>query len=131
MIKINTNKLDTSKYYDYIKDYINQDNTKYSLENINCDLLSILDKDLEEIVNLKPFEIRKLIKISPDSFTKEINQLKNLYEVFRNKWAVELIEDLEIKVCPFCNREYIFKFEDRVKGKSRIIASLEQMRVIF
>ena len=125
MIKINTNKLDTSKYYDYIKDYINQDNTKYSLENINCDLLSILDKDLEEIVNLKPFEIRKLIKISPDSFTKEINQLKNLYEVFRNKWAVELIEDLEIKVCPFCNREYIFKFEDRVKGKSRIIASLD------
>jgi len=125
MIKIDSSKIDSSKYYRYIKDYINQKNTIYSLENINCDLLTIFDKNLEEIISSNPYEIRELIKITPKDFTKEIIQLKDLYEVFRNKWAVEFIEDLDIKVCPFCNREYIFKFEDKIKGKPRIIASLD------
>lgn len=125
MIQINTNNLDISKYYAYIKGYINQKNTKYNIEDINCDLLSIFDKDLEEIVISKPNEIRELIKNSPKDFSKKINELKDLYEVFRNKWATEFIEDLNINVCPFCNREYIFKFEDKIKGKPRIIASLD------
>ncbi|MFW2585805.1 hypothetical protein [Aliarcobacter butzleri] len=125
MIKIDISKIDCSKYYKYLKAYINQDNTKYSLENINYHLLTIFDKNLEEIISSNPDEIRELIKIAPKDFTKEIIQLKNLYEVFRNKWAVEFIEDLDIKVCPFCNREYIFKFEDKIKGKPRIIASLD------
>jgi hypothetical protein len=106
MIKIDISKIDCSKYYRYLKDYINQKNTRYSLENINCDLLTIFDKDLEEILSSNPAEIRELIKIAPNDFTKEIIQLKDLYETFRNKWAVEFIEDLDIKVCPFCNREY-------------------------
>jgi hypothetical protein len=125
MIKIDISKIDCSKYYRYLKDYINQKNTKYSLENMNCDLLTIFDKNLEEIISSNPYEIRELIKIAPKDFTKEIIQLKDLYETFRNKWAVEFIEDLDIKVCPFCNREYIFKFEDKIKGKPRIIASLD------
>lgn len=125
MIKIDISKIDSSKYYKYIKDYINQKNTRFSLENINCDLLTIFDKDLEEILSSNPAEIRELIEIAPKDFTKEIIQLKDLYEVFRNKWAVEFIEDLDIKVCPLCNREYIFKFEDKIKGKPRIIASLD------
>lgn len=125
MIKIDTSKIDSMKYYKYIENYINQKDTKYSLENINCELLTIFDKDLEQIITAKPNEIRELIKIAPKDFTKDITQLKNLYEVFRNKWAVEFIEDLNIKVCPFCNREYIFKFEDKIKGKPRIIASLD------
>lgn len=125
MIKIDISKIDSLKYYKYIETYINQKSTKYSLEDINCDLLTIFDKDLEQIVTLSPYQIRELIKIAPEDFTKEIIQLKDLYEVFRNKWAVEFIEDLDIKVCPFCNREYIFKFEDKIKGKPRIIASLD------
>lgn len=125
MIKIDISKIDSLKYYRYIKDYINQKNTKYSLENINCELLTIFDKDLEEIISSNPNKIRELIKIAPKDFTKEIIQLKDLYETFRNKWAVEFIEDLDIKVCPFCNREYIFKFEDKIKEKPRIIASLD------
>lgn len=125
MIKIDTSKIDCTKYYKYIENYINQKNTKYSLENINCDLLTIFEKDLEQIVLAKPDEIKELIKISPKDFTKEIIELKDLYEVFRNKWAVEFIEDLNIKVCPFCNREYIFKFEDKINGMPRIIASLD------
>ena len=41
MIKIDISKIDSLKYYKYIETYINQKNTKYSLEDINCDLLTI------------------------------------------------------------------------------------------
>ena len=125
MIKIDISKIDSLKYYKYIETYINQKNTKYSLEDINCDLLTIFDKDLEQIITSSPYQIRELIKIAPEDFTKEITQLKDLYEVFRNKWAVEFMEDLGIKVCPFCNREHIFKFEDKINEEPRIIASLD------
>lgn len=125
MIKIDISKIDSLKYYKYIETYINQKNTKYSLEDINCDLLTIFDKDLEQIITSSPYQIRELIKIAPEDFTKRIAQLKDLYEVFRNKWAVEFMEDLGIKVCPFCNREYIFKFEDKINEEARIIASLD------
>ena len=125
MIKIDISKIDSLKYYKYIETYINQKNTKYFLEDINCDLLTIFDKDLKQIVSSSPYQIRELIKIAPEDFTKEITQLKDLYEVFRNKWAVEFMEDLGIKVCPFCNREYIFKFEDKINEEARIIASLD------
>ena len=125
MIKIDISKIDSLKYYKYIETYINQKNTKYSLEDINCDLLTIFDKDLEQIISSSSYQIRELIKIAPADFTKEITQLKDLYEVFRNKWAVEFMEDLGIKVCPFCNREHIFKFEDKINEEPRIIASLD------
>ena len=125
MIKIDISKIDSLKYYKYIETYINQKNTKYSLEDINWDLLTIFDKDLEQIITSSPYQIRELIKIAPEDFTKRIAQLKDLYEVFRNKWAVEFMEDLGIKVCPFCNREYIFKFEDKINEEARIIASLD------
>jgi len=128
MIKINLPNLDNlaKKYYQKIEAYIeSKHTTKYQLDEINCDLLHLFDKDLKQIVTSDPVEIRKLIAISPITFSKEIHQLKDLYEVFRNKWSVELLEDLNIKVCPFCNREYIFKFEDTKQKKARIIASLD------
>jgi len=127
MIQIKNNNLDelAKKYYNKIKNFINQTNTKYNLDEINCDLLSIIDRDLEQLVVARPSEIRDLIKISPNEFSDEIKELKNLYNTFRDKWGVELLKDLDITVCPFCNREYIFKFEDTVQDKARIIASFD------
>ncbi len=127
MTQIKHNNIDklAKKYSSKIHSYIDQKNTKYKLDDINRDLLSLFNKDLEQIILSKPSEIRTLIKSSPDSFSKEISQLKDLYEVFRNKWGVELIQDLNMNVCPFCNREYIFKFEDTKQNKSRILASLD------
>jgi len=127
MIKIQNKDLNklSQKYYKKIEAFINQKNTKYNLDNINCDLIYFLDKDLEEIVTLRPHEIRDLIKIAPNQFPKEILELKDLYETFRDKWGTELLDDLELKVCPFCNREYIFKFTDKIKSENRIIATLD------
>lgn len=127
MTQIKQNNLNelAKKYSKKLHSYVNQSNTKYQLDDINCDLLSLFDKDLEQIITLQPFEMRELIKISPDRYSTNIEQLKNLYTVFRNEWSVELIEDLDLKVCPFCNREYIFKFNDTKQQKARILASLD------
>ena len=127
MTKIKHNNLDelAKKYSFKIHSYINQKNTQYRLDDINSDLLQLFDKDLEQIITSKSSDIRKLIKIAPDTFSKEIEQLKDLYKVFRDKWGAELVKDLNINVCPFCNREYIFKFEDTKQKKARILASLD------
>ena len=127
MIKINiNNKQEFAKYfYKKIENFINQTNTKYFLDDINRDLIHIFDKDLEEIVTAEPKELRKLISIAPNNFPDTILELKDLYYVFRNKFGVEFLERLEINVCPYCNREYIFKFEDTKKKESRILASLD------
>jgi len=127
MIQIKVSNLDklADKYYKKIEMFINQKNTKYKLDDINCDLLSILNKDLEQIVTAKPNELRKLIAISPSEFSNTIEQLKDLYGTFRDKWGVELIEDLKMDVCPFCNRNYIFKFQDSIKEEARILATLD------
>lgn len=127
MIQIKNNNLDelAKKYYKKIKDFITQNNTKYNLDNINCDLVNLFDKDLEEIVISKPSSLRELIKISPSVYTNEIIELKDLYNSFRNKWGYDLLNDLNLKVCPFCNREYIFKFTDKLKSENRIIATLD------
>lgn len=127
MIQIQQNNLDqlAKKYYKLIEEYIQKKDTKYQLDEINCDLLHLFDKDLEQIVIAKPLQMRDLIKKAPQGFSNNINQLKDLYGTFRDKWGARLMEDLNLKVCPFCNREYIFRFEDRKQKKARIIASLD------
>lgn len=118
------NKL-AEKYSEKLHSYINKSDTTYNLDDINCDLLSLFDKDLEQIIIATPNEIRDLIKISPDTYPTSIQRLKDLYTVFRNEWGVELIKDLDLSACPFCNREYIFRFDDIIQKKARILASLD------
>ena len=127
MIQIRQNNLDVlaSKYYKLIEAYIKKKDTKYELTEINCDLLHIFSKDLEQIVLARPIEIRELIQKSPQNFPTRIMDLKKLYGTFRDKWGAQLIQDLNLNVCPFCNREYIFRFEDRKQKQARIIASLD------
>lgn len=127
MIQIQQNNLDAlaKKYYELIETYIKKKDTKYELDEINCDLLHLFDKDLNQIILAKPSEMQNLIQKTPEIFSKNINQLKDLYNTFRDKWGAQLVQDLNLTVCPFCNREYIFRFEDRKQKKARIIASLD------
>ena len=123
-IEIKSKTLD--EYYKRLESYINQSNTKYNLDDLNCDLLYLFDKDFEEIVKLTPIEMEQLInKYQYKEFNKTILELKDLYETVRNKWAVLILDELDILVCPYCNREYIFKFEDTLKDEARVIATLD------
>jgi hypothetical protein len=124
--KIEIKRKTLDEYYKKLESYINQSNTKYNLDNLNCDLLYLFDKDFEYIVKLTPTEMEHLInKCQYKEFNKTILELKDLYETVRNKWAVWIIEQLDILVCPYCNREYVFKFEDTVKDKAKVIATFD------
>jgi hypothetical protein len=125
VVKLNIKQLNLSKYYDYIEDYINNRSTKYNLISINNDLNVLFSMNLKEIVLLSPDKIRGLIKNCPTSFSSNIEDLKSFYTIFRDEWGIEFLEDLNIQVCPFCNREYIFKFEDEINNKPRMLASLD------
>ena len=70
-----------------LKSYIEQADTNYKLDDLNCDLLHIFDMDFEQIVTALPKSMRELIPKAPNSYTSSILSLKKLYEVFRNKWS--------------------------------------------
>jgi len=127
VIKITHKNLDeiVDKHFKNIENYINKNNNKYKIDDINCDLIYKYNKDLEQIIKLSPSDMKELIGISINESPVTIEQFKDLYEVFRNKWAVDLIEKLDIHVCPYCNRENIFKFEDTVKNTARTIATFD------
>lgn len=108
-----------------LKSYIEQADTNYKLDDLNCDLLHIFDMDFEQIVTALPKSMRELIPKAPNSYTSSILSLKKLYEVFRNKWSSIIMEELNLNVCPYCNREYIFKFEDTKKAEARVIATFD------
>lgn len=127
MIRIEHANLDdfALKYYKKIKAYIEQKNTMYNMDTINCDLACFLDTDLEELVRARPAKIRNIIKHAPQTFTTDIENLIKLYEVFRDKWAEELLNDLKITVCPYCNREYIFRYVNTKTKDAKILATLD------
>jgi len=120
MIQITKNNLDKIIDEYYQKSLTLIDN----IDDINCDLVCAFDKDFEQIIKLTPYEMDELINIEGISEDRFKN-FKIFYNKFRNKYAVWLIEELDIKVCPYCNREYIFKFEDSKKGTSRTIATFD------
>ena len=112
-------------YYLKIIEYIEK-SKKYNLDDINCDLVCYFDKDFEEIIKLKPSEMKLLIKKNIDNDISDyFTKFQDLYHIVRNKFGVWIIENLNIKVCPYCNREYIFKFEDSKKKEARVLATFD------
>lgn len=127
MIQITHKNLDkiADKHFENIVEYINNKRTKYNIDDINCDLVCAFGKDLEEIVKLPPKQMISLIKQSSTININIFENFKDLYKVFRNKWAIELVQDLKINVCPYCNREYIFKFVNSKKANAGVVATFD------
>ena len=70
------------------------------------DLEKLITLDYKELCDLKVFiddnkELTKLTEIQKDYF----------YTLYKRLKKTEYIEDLDITVCPYCNRNYIFNFE--------------------
>jgi len=116
--------------------------TKLHLKNIN-DIISEKEKisfdffkdnytNFEELITSKPNILEKTIeKFKENStnysldFEKNKQILIGLYNKFRNKFGVQFVENLNITVCPFCNREYVFKFDDTKQQKTRTLSTLD------
>ena len=54
-------------------------------------------------------KLNELKKIDKKDLSKK--DVENLYKNFRKKWGYEIVRLLEIKVCPYCNRNYITNFD--------------------
>lgn len=70
------------------------------------DLEKLITLDYKELCDLKVFiddnkELTKLTETEKDYF----------YTLYKRLKKTEYIEDLDITVCPYCNRNYIFNFE--------------------
>lgn len=135
-------KKDTQKYV-YTKDP--KGNEKKQL--IKCKLVDIkkekeflkyLKDNLKKIIESKPKELKKIIETLyvkyPEIKNKTSNIYKIIYYIFVDKGyeakistttdtsiAYELVENLGIKTCPYCNRSYIsFVKNDEKKTRPQL-----------
>ncbi|MCF6183724.1 MAG: hypothetical protein L3J56_03700 [Bacteroidales bacterium] len=128
------------EHYNAIIEYFERKTTttgfsKKDLDNINKWLKINFEINFEYVIKANPRQLKKLIKKkttnsnSPDYIKKILklyNGFANSTKKFMNGYnATELVDKLGITVCPYCNREYIFKFEDTEKGKARVLATFD------
>jgi len=51
--------------------------------------------------------------IGEQAFPNNIkNRIDNLYNKLRGEWGKEIVEITGIKVCPYCNRNYVFNYKE-------------------
>lgn len=75
---------------------------------LNSDLKLKRYKDIFDL--LINDDIHKLIQIYGSINTDEKNY--DIYDDFRSKWAKKLVELLNIKTCPYCNRNFVVNFDN-------------------
>ena len=94
--------LKTNKLFEFYRNIIKSKNIK-----LNGKILKLKDMLLADFETMN-----KIKKENKDiEFTKEEQNFANeIYKSFRNKWAYPLVKELKIKVCPYCNRNYIVNF---------------------
>lgn len=108
-------------------------------KNIEC-LISdneTYEETINKLEELTKINFKLLVISEPNKLRKYICDFKNidfsdikdnltkLYEKFRDKYGYNFVKKLEISVCPYCNREYIFKFEDTKTQNARILATID------
>ncbi|NOZ33691.1 MAG: hypothetical protein GXO80_00140 [Chlorobi bacterium] len=129
MIVITHSNIDdiVNEHYKKVKSIINNNRIRQSFLFFK----DIYNGDFEFLIKARPVELNKMLyKYEKNNynkakfiFAKKI--IKNHYTKFINKFGSDFINNLEITVCPYCNREYIFKFEDTKKQKARVLATFD------
>lgn len=104
---------DNEKYTKYIKKLNNKKDN--SIEKKMCQSL------LEEFFFARFDEEKSIERYIPSmelKFNEETEAFfLNKYDNFRNSQAVKLIRKLNIRVCPYCNRNYMELYNEGEKGK--------------
>lgn len=84
------------------------------------EILERVHQSLKQIVLAKPHQLESMIKKMKTIEKESPSQSKGMfkpYTNFRNRnWALELLQHLNIKVCPYCNRQYVHTVVTK-KGK--------------
>lgn len=114
MVKIKIDKDFEQWYLKEIALFFKRNQT-YSYKEIAKVIKNSLGISFKELLITKPdelLEIANTIRVSkPSSFASDKEKLIDLYKKFRNSVSSKkYIQRLNIKVCPYCNRNYIFNF---------------------
>lgn len=122
MVKI---KIDSSFEQWYLKEVARffKRNKIHEYKKIAKIIKNSLGLSFKKLLIAKPdelLEIAQKIKTSkPSSFSDDKEILVDLYERFRSSVSSKkYIKKLNIKVCPYCNRNYIFNFRKNKKEEA-------------
>lgn len=90
------------------------------VDYIRYDFAKIVKLNYEQLVEFAE-KLEKSSTITYDleidgNITHSIDFIK-WYEQFRSKFGLSLVKDLELSVCPYCNRSYINEYEDKVEAE--------------
>ena len=108
---------------DFVKEILTRIKCKQENKKSLDDLNKILGIEFEDLILADCDTLEKLkgkIKISAE----DIKYFKELYYNFReNEFAKTHIENLKVRVCPYCNRNYTINFEKN--GKLEMTAEFD------
>jgi len=129
MIKLSVNedlkKKHLSEVVPKIKKYIEKEKTA---SNRTC--LDYIEDNLEDIIGADADSIDKIAEKFVSDFPDSVDKEKELYKTLKDKifgyaygnwrrWKkynpYVFVEELELKTCPYCNRNYIFSVNKRSK----------------
>ena len=80
---------------------------------------SINDIDIKEFLLAPPYKLQMIKeKIDKLEDTYKINSLtfahmmRHIYRDYRNNMARKIVRELEIHICPYCNQNYVFSYDE-------------------
>ncbi len=122
MVKINLPNNIETWYLKEIGRFFKRNQT-YSYKQVSKIVKDSLGISLKKLLIASPSElisIAESIKVSqPVSFTSDKRILIDIYSKFRNSVSSKnYIEKVNVKVCPYCNRNYIFNFKKKKKKEA-------------
>jgi len=105
-----------------------KNNKTYSYKQIAKVTKQHLDISFKKLILLKPLELKKIVNdlnnSTPISMNKDRILFEDLYKKFRNSVnGKKFIRNLDLNVCVYCNRNYIFNFNK--KSTSEATAQLD------
>ncbi len=140
MIKIQNEHLEkhAQEHYEAIKNYFENTRTRYSIENIDAWIKNCFGHkwDFKRIILAKPNDLELLSKIfkfkccndfkSFHGYYKNLNKYSEVtyFHIIDNKKkpynAYQLLENLKVFVCPYCNRNTIYNVQSTQKRTSEL-----------
>ncbi|MDD5716686.1 MAG: hypothetical protein PHW64_02700 [Sulfuricurvum sp.] len=138
------------KYYANLKNSLDfsaiKNTTLYQTNQSYVSAISYIEKNIESIIADKPIRLREHIKeiltfniqlvkhkkpkninLLPQQIHENefINALIKIFDYDTKIDKVDFAKNLKLISCPYCNREYIFKFYDKTKSELRTVAHLD------
>ena len=122
MVKINLSKDIENWYLKEIGSFFKRNKT-YSYKQFAKLVKSSLGISFKELLFASPDELEThanaIKRAKPSNFMSDSKELIAVYEKFRTSVSSKkFIEKVNLKVCPYCNRNYIFNFKKNKKNEA-------------